>query len=618
MKNYELYIENSLIELDSAFDYTLMFESFVFTDLTSVQANRTTSIKIPKTAGNLKAIYFSNLPENSTLFPYQTKSVEMYKNGIPIIQNGKGWILSISDYIEFSITWGVDIDIKQLQNLKIRDLPGSDYVDWNEDGFGDYMSSDNGYGFAMADFIKTDNQAYKGLIWHPFVALWWIVEKIRNEIAYNISFPDYIEDIYSHIAFPLVEKNSSALINSDDVLHFNFDGNFQINAVEDTHSFVSGNQIIIQEDCIISFSGYTVYDFLADDLIANCDWAQFRIFKNGTFQTLLRYYPFASIYKMELTDEISFECKAGDRITFQLEIKWRFDHGLWSTTKTTWNNPRNQSDPITGYLIMSIKPREVKPGEKFPITPNLPDMTAYELIQTVMAMFGLFGRYTDSGIEFYNIEDFYTNKDLAVDWTNKVVTGKNIDELLFTIGDFAQVNWLKYADDDTVSTNANGSIESDNSSLDAEKTIYQLKFAASDGSDATTPGLVLAYIPLYTPKMDDSGVPVLDDNGKITLDYNKTSDRICLMDFIKGATYADASFPSEIYFSELISRFYYYYQKVILHPKVIDVQLFLSDMDIYNINMVTPVYLGQTGNHYIIQELNIGINNVAKAKLIQM
>ena len=617
MRRFELYIGDSLIEIDDKFDFTMLLKSSVFTELTSVQANRTTTVKIPKTANNLRAIDFSNIPENNTLFPYRTKPVELFKNGLPIIQDGKGWILSISDYIEFSIIWGVNVDIKELQNLKLRDLPGDEYVDWDETGFGEFITDANGFGFAFADFIDTDNLDYKLLIYHPFVLVDWIFEKIKSNITYSINFPDYIDDIFDCIAIPMIDKNPSAIASGDDDLHFNFDGNFQINVVDDPSSFVSGNQIVIKEDCIVSFSGSTVYKFLADDAISNCDWAQLRIFKNGIFQTLLRYYPFSGVYEIELTDDISFECSAGDRITFQLEVKWRFDHGIFSMTKTTWNNSRDQSEPTTGYLTMGVKPRDVKPGQKFPIIPNLPDMTAYELLQTIMAMFGLFGIYTSEGIEFYNIEDFYSKKDGASDWTNKVITGSNIDTLTFALDSFTQKNWLKYADDDTVKTNANGFITSDNDTLDSERTIYQLKFAASDGS---TIGIgadsSLMYVPLYTPKIDDNGVPVLDDSGNITLDYNKGSDRIGMITYSNNKSFA--LFPSNIYFAELISRFYYYYQQVVLNPKIVEVQFILSDMDIFNLDIMNPVYLEQTGNYYIIQELNISANNVAKAKLIQM
>jgi len=60
------------------------------------------------------------------------------------------------------------------------------------------------------------------------------------------------------------------------------------------------------------------------------------------------------------------------------------------------------------------------------------------------------------------------------------------------------------------------------------------------------------------------------------------------------------------------------YQQIILHPKVIEITVYLSDLEIYQLDLMIPVYLEQTGNHYIILELQVNANNTAKAKLIQM
>ena len=78
-----------------------------------------------------------------------------------------------------------------------------------------------------------------------------------------------------------------------------------------------------------------------------------------------------------------------------------------------------------------------------------------------------------------------------------------------------------------------------------------------------------------------------------------------------------ASF-NELFFESLVDDYYSGYQKIILHPKMIEISLLLSDLDIYTLDMMMPVYLEQTGKYYIIYELQIDGNNVAKAKMLQM
>ncbi|MCL1933957.1 MAG: hypothetical protein FWF53_09140 [Candidatus Azobacteroides sp.] len=639
MKNYELYIENNLIELDDKFDFSLIFNSSVFQEITSVKSNRTTTIKIPKTIENLRAIEFSNIPENITEFPYQKKDVKLYKNGLPIIEEGRGYILAISDYIEFFITWGEGFDIKNLQNLKLRELQVDEnerYVMWEYNDLshtasGTLLSEENRkYGFAYADFVNTSVMNAKFLINHPFVSFKWIMEKVCEESEINIIIPDdeNIQDLYNKLYIPVIEKNPDSLENGDQEVQFSFKVNEKFviapigdPEISDPKGYIVGNSIVIKEDCLISFSGKVIYFFL----VAFCKWVHFRIYRNGVLFYFKGYdHPTSNIdyeLPLELDEESSIECEKDDVITFQLEVR----NGGWPFGKTTWNPV---AKTVNGYFTLNVKPKEVKPGSKYPIIPNLPDITAFDMLNTVMAMFGLFADYTPNGIRLYSIDEIYAKKLQAKDWTHKVITGNKIDSVSFSFGDFAQMNRLRYLKDETVVTDADYYFNVDNEALDAEKTLYEMKFAASDDSvsnglyDLLPEDMHLAYFPIYTPEgFDNNGDIVKDENGHPIFNYEKISNRICKMEFMKVnvserkdgvATFYDMSFIV------LIETYYHYYQKIIRHPKVIEVTLLLTDLDIFTLDLMTPVYLEQTGNYYIIIDLQINGNNIAKTKLLQM
>jgi len=214
-------------------------------------------------------------------------------------------------------------------------------------------------------------------------------------------------------------------------------------------------------------------------------------------------------------------------------------------------------------------------------------------------------------MELFSIDDFYSKKTEAEDWTGKVIAGKKIDSLTFNVPDFAQKNLLKYAADDTVIVDAGGCLESRNESLEKEKVLYEMKFAASDDFIRKNydGDVSVVYIPLYT--YDLSPEYYYDPPKK-----NSIKPRIVLVEY-DDAGYPTASF-NKLYFSEFIQYYYESYQKLILHPKVIEVQVLLTDLEIRRLDLMTPVYLEQTGNHYIILELQVNANNTAKAKLIQM
>jgi len=595
MKNYELLIENQLIELDDKFNFSFLFNSFIFQDILKVKSNRTTTIKIPKTNENLKAINFANIPENKTVFPYRIKEVELWRNGLPIIQKGNGFVLAISDYIEIAIIWGTFIDIKKIYDLKIRELPGSDYVVWDNS---QVITDNSNYGFALADFGLLMNQI-SYLILHPFVKLSWLIEKITENSGININIPEWITD-YKKIAIPLLDKNPTPKINGEVPYKFDFVNSFDLHPTyfNDPLNYVTLNYdgFIANKDFSFSLPGEIYLTFT--NLSGTPQWSRFRIFQN---EKEVYNKQLETPDKLTVDSDLKIDCKSGDKIKFVLN------------TKTTnfaipFGYVYNPSVTSTGNFSLHIIPISIEYGDKYPIINNLPDISGFDLINTISAMFGLFAYYSENGIGFYSIDEIYEKRSIAKDWTKKVITGSKIDSLIFSFSDFAKRNWLKYKKDESVLINANDYLEVDSEILDEEKTLYEMKFAASDSSVYENEINPIIFIPLY--KMDENNNPVYAKE--------KIEPRIAVLDSGNQLLQKTAYFPLTLYFSELIRNYYSKYQEIIFHPKVIEVRLLLTDLDIYELDFLIPIYLEQTGNYYIILDLQIDTNNIAKAKLIQM
>jgi hypothetical protein len=226
-----------------------------------------------------------------------------------------------------------------------------------------------------------------------------------------------------------------------------------------------------------------------------------------------------------------------------------------------------------------------------------------------MIIFGLFAYYdkgTTNNIQFFSVDEIYDRIPNAKDWTSKLVTGNRIDNITFTFQDYAQTNRIRYMKDNTAYTYADGYIKVDNQTLEKEKEIAELKFAAS--YQYFTSAVV---IPLYGR----------NENGEI--EYNKTTDRIVMIH--PGEANSIAAFPAEMYFRGYnetyipgrINTYYQKYQEILLRPKVIEATFLLNELDIYNIDLLTPVYLEQTGQYYAIIDINVS-DKGAKCKLLQM
>jgi hypothetical protein len=98
-----------------------------------------------------------------------------------------------------------------------------------------------------------------------------------------------------------------------------------------------------------------------------------------------------------------------------------------------------------------------------------------------MFLFGLFAYYdtvgANSAIRFFSVDEIYNRIPNAKDWTQKLAAGNQIDNITFSFQDYAQKNYIRYLKDETVTTNADGSIDVNNNTLEKEKNIAELKFA---------------------------------------------------------------------------------------------------------------------------------------------
>lgn len=102
----EIIIDGNRYDVDNNTDVTLDYKSPFFSDISKLKPNRSYTIKLPFTAINRKNIENSYLIDVVSLFPYQKKSCEYWKNGLPIIQRGNAYLLACTSSIEVAATWG--------------------------------------------------------------------------------------------------------------------------------------------------------------------------------------------------------------------------------------------------------------------------------------------------------------------------------------------------------------------------------------------------------------------------------------------------------------------------------------------------------------------------------
>jgi hypothetical protein len=576
MNNYELYIDDILIELDSKFNLPLVYQSPVFTDISKIQSNYSLTVRLPKTTNNLRAIKNCQMPDNTTPFPYKNHAVEVFRNGISIIQNGTMILFSISDSIEISISFG-KIDAYKLKEKKLRELNGNDFVWWLSTG-NNITESNKQYGFANSDFgLNSSDYHYR----HPFVSCDWLINKISQDCNISIVFPNSVLAEKEKLYIPLIDKNPDQTTFDANTSTFSIDTNLNVIEITDPLEMISGNTFTVKEDGDVYFRGS--WDIVIEIPINRQWYFRLHFYINGEedhfLQTnALQYQQNQYLGVFNFTKENALlQVKKDDIITIRLEY--------------LSSNPPFQLFPqnilsSSGTLSIVPETKYVNYGSKYPIIPNLPEISCLDLIKDIMSLLGLFA-YTKNGILFlFSVDEIYHRKSIAKNWTDKLITGNIFDSIEYTFQDYAQNNYLRYLKDDTVKTNADGAIVVYNETLGSEKNIIELKFAASDRRADKI------YIPIYE----------IDQDGNVN--YKKTTNRIASVNF--GPASSDATFPDTLYFSGengIISRRYERYQKILSHPKVMTGTFLLNGLDLYNIDLLIPIYLEQAGNYYAIIDI---------------
>jgi hypothetical protein len=320
--------------------------------------------------------------------------------------------------------------------------------------------------------------------------------------------------------------------------------------------------------------------------------------RSERFDTPFSGVAFFNLYSLSATftkENSSMDIKKGDEFIFRIK-------------DGTYNNyMTNRQDEKSSLLSLIPETKEVLFDSAFPIIPNLPDITALDFVKNFMLLFGLFAYYDTIGntdaVRFFSVNEIYDKIPDAKNWTDKLINENWIDSIVFTFQDYAQKNWIHYLKDETVTTNADGSIDIDSKTVEKEKNIAELKFAPSDEYDE------LIEIPLYKKEGDGEAQKSV---------YEKSSNRIALMEI--GTDSSEARFNEYMYFrgtNGRINRFYQKYKEILSHPKVIEATFRLNELDLHNIDLLTPVYLEQTGQYYAIIDINAN-EDKAKCKLLQM
>lgn len=184
----EVYINHKQVDVNQADAVDIIYESPIFSDISKIKSNTTTTYTLPKTDRNL-AIFrnadqhdveqmYKDKNGNDTSMAYAEQRFDEFRNGLPIIQNGRCRLLKIADKIELAVVWGAKVPLSEKLGKKLNDIVDIEYdekgnvktspayVKWTKDNFlkvepipenetdqeRNERHKKNAFGFLFADF----------------------------------------------------------------------------------------------------------------------------------------------------------------------------------------------------------------------------------------------------------------------------------------------------------------------------------------------------------------------------------------------------------------------------------------------------------------------------------
>ena len=634
MTTYELYINDTLCDLNTDEAITLLYQSPIISDLDSIQSNRSYNISLPLSPTNIRAVEQSQRTDVNSEAPYVKLPARLYQNGVPLFTKGFAVVTDISDAINVTLTWGNVDNFQPLFDNNLQDLGpqledlGAGHIDWNEDSTildGNTQNEYPGVAYWGVNFgMGLKDPKYI----HPSVQAMTILEAIEKQHGITIDGKERLA--YSPNLGPIVPLLGK---NGDEI-----SGKVEA-ATHQTRISLDGNHVLLASNSSniegLTSEGGVLFDIKGAKHVIIIIRANFETVYGSpefAFQPVFKIcaddsdHPISDISGVTYSFESELITRLKMSISFDVNLSSISEGGTIPDGTSNllfflYTGDRHDTQ-YTGdnYIKLTAYPREdLHFPSKFPAGVNLPDMSQGDFVMGLMSMNGLFAypdaKFPDT-IRFISIDDIADKAKNyeVVDWSRKVVLNDMNrvdmpDTSEFTIGELAQRNTLDYENDDDVTSDTSGVIEIRNANIDKETELVTLPFSASENE--STDGVTCAMVPIYEKQ----------ENGDV--DYSECSARILSGRgaVIDGFVKCIGSFDPWMKFGGdqgIVAKRYASYKDIVDRVRVISVRAKLSPLDLYNLDYAKPVFIDQFGALFAIYSVETGEDGICDCQLIKI
>ncbi|RCH53941.1 hypothetical protein DJ568_15490 [Mucilaginibacter hurinus] len=651
----QLYINDTLMDVS---DKTVIAITRQINDVGSIEkvkGDTTNQFKLPKTLHNLNVLGLPGDINLSEKNEYKLLPAKYVEDGVELIPKGFATIEAVNEFIECKVLSG-NVEFFDLLegNINELELPGTDHV-WNGHTITMAMGNTTGFIYPIVDYgLLPDNSMdvdYQHM--RPAIFCSTIIDAIISRAGFTkagriFNDPDYLAEI---IPLPdgLKQPDNSKFDFTAKVLslqraeHGEY---FKVTLVDETENPVNNegghwdnanNWYVFEKSATAKFkiklriasSSPSEKDFKLG-LRMNGEVITYE-FIGGTFQVPKFFASETVKVKWPDTNEISIE---SDFMFFPADTKVE----VWG-----W---REKGSPMGGSFVLIVPSDDsqftLEIGDalyrsEISIAKSLPDISVKDFFKSWMHRYCLLANSdtVNKVIHLNSFDELEANIPRAKDWSDKV-TGET-DELTFTFSSYAKNNHFKYKEDENVPVESGqGTLTIQDETLENNKDIVTLPFAATTMTAAKLNGLAIASI----NKIDPTNT---DDNGNIKPEYRvKTQPRLLRIyrkDMISApirffdppngiVTLGQIDVPLTYFyldglrnldFKSLLTDKYKQLSVALHHAQVINTTLKLNNLDIEEFDHLIPVFIRKYSRYFYVNKISNYIDGqLTKVQLIRI
>lgn len=654
MQQLQLYLNDQLVDLSDDSPIALSFQINNLAEVKNQQGNTSNQFKLPLTQRNRQILGYPDDVAFTNHLPYTQYAAKLVQDGLEIIPYGIGELNSIDDDTASMTILSGNVDFFDNIDFKIYDM-GDSTSDWfKQTNLLPWKAFDHEW--TLQNVIKSQTHEWQdGWIW-PVVDYGKIATDFSGTPTIDVRYlrPGF----YLRKAIELMVTASGYRINPDSflvkedlydklIVQFANDSFDHGTDYQNTPDSLSASVISKQrqytgkQSGVVTFTeinaGYTLNSFsLANDTFTakqnmhatitftyNLGVRGTRNNKPGGMQMQLRHanatgdfsnlayvdrgaYLANNVYAPYTNEKLSFELDltAGDRI--QAAFMPIYDKG-------------SEAYIDNAQLTIINEKAKVIYSQTVQCERIFPDISQKDLLKDTLQRFGIICQTdnTTRMVTLSSLRDIVNNIPRAYDWTGKCLNqGKSIS---FQLGGYAQVNNLKYKQDDNVlpQTLADAQLLVNDKTLAATTDLFESQFAPTlnrpyiggtiaqimkvdTASDANATDFSIGTQPriLIWDKVDllslNRNINFVDGTGTSQL----VNGTICTPYFDKtNGAYS-------LLFDKLRLAYYPELEKVLQRSKKVVRYFLLTPRDILELNLLIPVYLQQDGAYYYINKID--------------